>query len=211
VSRIGDSASVQAVTRVNAEQASTMRRPTRQPFRGRLIRLGEVEQEYAQPLRRGSGESMYTISDIIRLPDPRAVRDGPPNNLAERAGIVGDDPMLCMRGIDLTKKFDLLAAIIAALGQRANDDAAGPREAKSRGHAIRYPVAIGKSDETSPFEQGSCTCHTNGCGNRARISRPATSSLKLLTEAHRAGTSPKDSYWFVSGHEWKGCGDDHGV
>src|SRR5258708_15264886 len=45
-SRIGDGASVQAVTRVNAEQASkrTMRRPTRQPFRGRLIRLGEVER-----------------------------------------------------------------------------------------------------------------------------------------------------------------------
>jgi hypothetical protein len=43
VSRLGDSASVQAVTRVNAVQASkrTMRRPTRQPFRGRLIRLGE--------------------------------------------------------------------------------------------------------------------------------------------------------------------------
>ena len=43
VSRIGDSASVQAVTRVNAERASksTMRRPTRRPFRGRLIRLGE--------------------------------------------------------------------------------------------------------------------------------------------------------------------------
>src|SRR5260370_26908081 len=43
VSRIGDSASVQAATRVNAEQASkrTMRRPTRQPFRGRLTRLGD--------------------------------------------------------------------------------------------------------------------------------------------------------------------------
>ena len=43
VSQIGDSASVQAVTRVNAEQASkrTMHRPTRRPFRGRLIRLGE--------------------------------------------------------------------------------------------------------------------------------------------------------------------------
>src|SRR5438034_11724294 len=43
VSRIGDSASVQAATRANAEQVSkrTMRRPTRQPFRGRLIRLGE--------------------------------------------------------------------------------------------------------------------------------------------------------------------------
>src|SRR5260221_244055 len=46
VSRIGNSASVQAVTRVNAEQSSkrTMRRPTRQPFRGRLIRLGEAER-----------------------------------------------------------------------------------------------------------------------------------------------------------------------
>jgi hypothetical protein len=43
VSRIyGDGRSVQAVTRVNAEQTSkrTMRRPTRQPYRGRLLRLG---------------------------------------------------------------------------------------------------------------------------------------------------------------------------
>src|SRR5258707_6618380 len=41
VSRIGDSASVQDATRVNAKQASkrTMRRPTRKPFRGRLTRL----------------------------------------------------------------------------------------------------------------------------------------------------------------------------
>jgi hypothetical protein len=41
VTKYGDSASVQAVTRVNAEQASkrTMRRPTRLPFRGRLKRL----------------------------------------------------------------------------------------------------------------------------------------------------------------------------
>ena len=46
VSRIGDSASVQAATRVNAEQASkrTMRRPTRPPFRGRLIRLDEMSE-----------------------------------------------------------------------------------------------------------------------------------------------------------------------
>ena len=37
---------MQAVTRVNAEQASkrTMRRPTRLPYRGRLIRLGEVSK-----------------------------------------------------------------------------------------------------------------------------------------------------------------------
>ena len=43
MSRIGDSASVQAATRVNAEQASkrSMCRPTRPPNRGRLPRLGK--------------------------------------------------------------------------------------------------------------------------------------------------------------------------
>ena len=62
VSRIGDSVSVQAATRVNAEKASkrTMRRSTRQPYRGRLIRLGEMSKVYAQALHRGSGGSMYT-------------------------------------------------------------------------------------------------------------------------------------------------------
>jgi hypothetical protein len=47
---------------VNAEQASkrSMCRPTRHPFRGRLIWLGETSEEYAQPLHRGSGGSMYT-------------------------------------------------------------------------------------------------------------------------------------------------------
>ena len=62
VSRIGGSASVQAATRVNAEQASkrTMRRPTRQPFRGRLIRLDEMSEATVQMLRRGSGGGMYT-------------------------------------------------------------------------------------------------------------------------------------------------------
>jgi hypothetical protein len=62
VSRIGDSASVQAATRVNAEQASkrTMCRPTRQPYRGRLIWLEWMSEEDVQPLHRGSGGSMYT-------------------------------------------------------------------------------------------------------------------------------------------------------
>ena len=61
-SRIGDGASVQAVTRVNAEQASkrTMCKPTRRPFRGRLTRLGEMSEDHAHPLHRGSGGSMYT-------------------------------------------------------------------------------------------------------------------------------------------------------
>ena len=55
VSRIGGSASVQAATRVNAEQASkrTMRRPTRQPFRGRLICLDEMSEEHAQTAAPG--------------------------------------------------------------------------------------------------------------------------------------------------------------
>jgi hypothetical protein len=44
VSRIGDSASVQAATRVNVEQASKrkMYRPIRLPYRGRLKQLVEL-------------------------------------------------------------------------------------------------------------------------------------------------------------------------
>src|ERR1700732_5063333 len=59
VSRIGDSASVQAATRVNAEQASkrTMRRPTRRPFRGRLIRLGEVSEAVRPDAAPGAGRT----------------------------------------------------------------------------------------------------------------------------------------------------------
>ena len=62
-SRSGDRASVQAATRVNAEHASkrSMCRPKPgDPFRGRLTRLGEMSEEYAQLLHRGSGGSMYT-------------------------------------------------------------------------------------------------------------------------------------------------------
>src|SRR5256884_4552956 len=59
VSRIGDSASVQAATRVNAEQSSkrTMCRPTRLPYRGRLKWLGELTEDYAPLLHRGIGGS----------------------------------------------------------------------------------------------------------------------------------------------------------
>jgi len=58
----GDGASVRAAMRVNAEQASKrmMCRPTRKWNRGRLKRLGETSEEYAQPLHRGSGGSTYT-------------------------------------------------------------------------------------------------------------------------------------------------------
>src|SRR6202022_2670132 len=55
VSRIGDSASVQAATRVNAEQAPkrSMCRPTRLPYRGRLKWLDELSEDYVQLLHRG--------------------------------------------------------------------------------------------------------------------------------------------------------------
>src|ERR1700738_1180932 len=63
-SRIGDRASVQAATRVNAEQTSkrSMCRPTRLPNRGRLIRPGEMSEDYAQPLHRGTGGGMYSAA-----------------------------------------------------------------------------------------------------------------------------------------------------
>jgi hypothetical protein len=73
VSRIGDSASVQAATRVNAEQASkrTMCRPTRLPYRGRLKQLGEMSEEYAQLLHRGIGGGMYTRKAYATREAPR--------------------------------------------------------------------------------------------------------------------------------------------
>ena len=53
---------MRAATRVNAEQASkrSMCRPTRLQFRGRLIRLGDLSEDDAQPLHRGTGGSTYT-------------------------------------------------------------------------------------------------------------------------------------------------------
>jgi hypothetical protein len=64
VLRIGDSTSVQAAMRLNAEQASkrTMRRSTGWPFRGRLTRLGYRAKPSTQLLRRSSDDSMYTKS-----------------------------------------------------------------------------------------------------------------------------------------------------
>ena len=75
-SRIGDSASVQAATRVNVEQASkrTMCRPTRRPFRGRLICLGEMSEDDAQALHRGSGSSMYTRKAQATREAPRCAQ-----------------------------------------------------------------------------------------------------------------------------------------
>jgi hypothetical protein len=72
VSRIGDSASVQAATRVNAKQASkrTMCGPTRLPYRGRLKWLGEMSEEYAQLLHRGIGGGMYARKAYVTREAP---------------------------------------------------------------------------------------------------------------------------------------------
>src|SRR5205807_7822130 len=53
VSRIGDSASVQAATRVNAEQASkrSMRRPTRRLFRGCSMYTRKARATREAPMR----------------------------------------------------------------------------------------------------------------------------------------------------------------
>jgi hypothetical protein len=73
--------SVQAVTRVNAEQASkkTMRRPTRQPFRGRLIRLGEVSKALVtEPKRFGLDLVMPCFFLVMLVPLWRGLRRANP-------------------------------------------------------------------------------------------------------------------------------------
>src|SRR6202021_1855624 len=54
----------------------TMRRPTRQRYRGRLIRLGEMSDDDAQPLHRGSGGSTYTRKAHATREAPSVVRSG---------------------------------------------------------------------------------------------------------------------------------------
>ena len=66
VSRIGDSASVQAATRVNVEQASkrTMCRPTRLPYRGRSKWLGEMSEDYAELIAPHGGEDRLRLAAV---------------------------------------------------------------------------------------------------------------------------------------------------
>ena len=68
VSRIGDSASVQAATRVNAEQAPKrkMCRPTRLPFGGRLKRLDELSEDYgSRPIEQGNYDIILVAILIV--------------------------------------------------------------------------------------------------------------------------------------------------
>src|SRR3984893_11125222 len=88
VTKYGDSASVQAVTRVNAEQASkrTMRRPTRLPYRGRLIRLGEVSKArrsaaapgyWRQHVHKESARNTGSPKAWAAMPNRTPARDRP--------------------------------------------------------------------------------------------------------------------------------------
>jgi hypothetical protein len=91
VSRIGDSASVQAATRVNAEQTSkrTMAGRPGDPIRGRLARLGEMSEEYARPLHRGTGGSIYTGKRTQQGKPQGMVRDDQPDAHEGQAGRTG--------------------------------------------------------------------------------------------------------------------------
>ena len=78
-SHFGDRANGQAATRVNAEQASkrTMCRPTRSLCRGRLIWPGEMSEDDAWLLHRGSGGGMSIRKAYANQGKPQAVaRDG---------------------------------------------------------------------------------------------------------------------------------------
>src|SRR3974377_2064321 len=93
VSRIGDSASVQAVTRVNDEQASkrTTRRPPRQPFRGRLTRLGVNERRSAPSRCAGVVATACTQGKRAQHGRPQGVvRDDQPDAREGQAGRFGE-------------------------------------------------------------------------------------------------------------------------
>jgi hypothetical protein len=49
-----------------------MCRPTRQSYRGRLSRLGEMSEDDAQPLHRGNGGSMYMKESAHNTGSPKA-------------------------------------------------------------------------------------------------------------------------------------------
>ena len=86
---------MRAATRVNAEQASkrTMCRPTRLQFRGRLIRLGEMSEDDAQPLHRGTGGQHAHKESARNTGSPKSVvrseMTGPTGLVRDEAGRCG--------------------------------------------------------------------------------------------------------------------------
>src|ERR1700684_2923772 len=71
----------------------TMCRPTRQRYRGRLLRLGEMSDDDAQPLHRGSGGSTHKkkAHTTREAPERGQVRDDRTNwtPVTDRPGALG--------------------------------------------------------------------------------------------------------------------------
>src|SRR5262249_55383084 len=70
VSRVGGFSDLtlserRSLSRRHGISKRSMCRPTRPPNRGRLIRLGEMSEDYAQPLHRGTGGSGHF--GLVRL------------------------------------------------------------------------------------------------------------------------------------------------
>src|SRR5205823_8659516 len=76
-----------------------MCRPTRRPFRGRLTRLGAMSEDYAQPLHRGSGGSMYTRKAHATRETPMRDQDDQPDAREGQAGRTGvaEKPVVPMK------------------------------------------------------------------------------------------------------------------
>ena len=66
-----------------------MCRPTRLQFRGRLIRLGEMSEDDAQSLHRGTGGSTYTRKARATRKPHGVVRDDRPDAREGQAGRYG--------------------------------------------------------------------------------------------------------------------------
>ena len=69
----------------------------RVPHPGRLIQLGEMSEEYAQPLHRGSGGSMYTRKAHATREAPMRDQDDQPDAREGQAGRTGvaERPVVC--------------------------------------------------------------------------------------------------------------------
>src|ERR1700757_3127809 len=66
-----------------------MCRPTRQPFRGSLTWRGEMSEEYAPPLHRGSGGGMSTRKTHATREAPIRDQDDQPDAREGQAGRTG--------------------------------------------------------------------------------------------------------------------------
>ena len=109
-----------------------MCRPTRQRYRGRLLRLGEMSEDDTQPLHRGSGGSTYTRKAHATREAPSVVsrddRDQPDARegqagrfgVAERFVVPRKPGNSCVEGRDLSSRHAKDTARDMEIGQPIN-------------------------------------------------------------------------------------------